>query len=169
MKKSIFIVALAAVFTFTSCKENAADKVNEENVEQTSQAAANAASKSEEAPGKYPVMTFDKTEHDFGRIAQGTNVEHLFTFTNTGEAPLIISDAKGSCGCTVPTFTKEPVAPGDTGEMLVKFNGSGQNQRTISVNVSTNTQKGTERVSIKAFVEPKDGAKASGLSTNTSK
>ncbi len=100
-------------------------------------------------------MTFDKTEHDFGRIAQGTNVEHLFTFTNTGEAPLVLSDAKASCGCTVPTFTKDPIPPGGKGEMLVKFNGSGQNQRTIPVNVTANTQKGSETVTVKVFVEPK--------------
>lgn len=166
MKNSIFIVALVAAFTFTSCKENASDKVNAENAEN----AELTSSESSENTGNYPVMTFDKTEHDFGTIAQGTNVEHLFTFTNTGEAPLIISDAKGSCGCTVPEFTKDPVAPGEKGEMLVKFNGSGQNQRTISVNVSTNTEKGTERVTIKAFVEPKDGEKpVTNLSANPTK
>ncbi len=167
MKKSIFIVALLAAFTFTSCKENASDKVNAENAEMTS---SESADNTTENTGPHPVMTFDKTEHDFGTIAQGTNVEHKFTFTNTGEAPLIISDAKGSCGCTVPEFTKDPVAPGEKGEMLVKFNGSGQNQRTISVNVSTNTEKGTERVTIKAFVEPKAGENPAGnLSSNPSK
>lgn len=160
MKNSIFIVALLAAFTFTSCKEKASDKVNTEAAasakeEMNAEAVAQGDNTSEAVPGKYPVMTFDKTEHDFGSIPQGTNVEHLFTFTNTGEAPLVLSDAKASCGCTVPTFTKEPIAPGETGEMLVKFNGSGQNQRTIPVNVTANTEKGTERVSIKAFVEPK--------------
>ncbi|MCR9182351.1 MAG: DUF1573 domain-containing protein [Flavobacteriaceae bacterium] len=156
MKKSIFMVALLAAFTFTSCKENAADKVQEENVEAAAQeASAQKEANTQATPGKYPVMTFDKTEHDFGRIAQGTNVEHLFTFTNTGEAPLVLSDAKASCGCTVPTFTKDPIAPGEKGEMLVKFNGSGQNQRTIPVNVTANTQKGNETVTVKVFVEPK--------------
>jgi len=157
MKKSIFMVALLAAFTFNSCKENAADKVQEENVEAAAQTANSQSEAGTQAtPGKYPVMTFDKTEHDFGRIAQGTQVEHLFTFTNTGEAPLVLSDAKASCGCTVPTFTKDPIAPGEKGEMLVKFNGSGQNQRTIPVNVTANTQKGTETVTVKVFVEPKN-------------
>lgn len=166
MKKSIFLVALIAAFSFTSCKENAAEKVNEENAEVTAESSENTT----EDAGSYPVMTFDNAEHDFGTIAQGTNVEHLFTFTNTGEAPLIISDAKGSCGCTVPEFTKDPIAPGETGEMLVKFNGSGQNQRTINVNISANTQKGTERVTIKAFVEPKAGEKpVTNLSANPTK
>lgn len=153
MKKSIFAVMLAAAFVFVSCKENAADKVKEGDaltVEVANEQASTMASS-----GKYPVMTFDESEWDFGRVAQGTNVEHLFKFTNTGEAPLILSDAQGSCGCTVPEFTKDPIAPGERGEMLVKFNGSGQNQRNISINITANTQRGTERVTVKAFVEPK--------------
>ena len=154
MKKSIFITALVALITLTSCKENAVDKISTEDLQVAIENAA--------ADGKFPEMTFDKVEHDFGTIAQGTNVEHLFTFTNTGEAPLILSDAKGSCGCTVPEFTKDPVMPGEKGEMLVKFDGSGQNQRTISVNVTTNTQKGTERVTIKAFVDAPEGSNATG-------
>lgn len=153
MKKSIFAVALAVAFIFVSCKENAAEKVNESNAQITSEVVSNDAS-AQSSTGKYPVMTFDEAEFDFGRIAQGTNVEHLFKFTNTGDAPLIVSDASGSCGCTVPSFTKDPVLPGERGEMLVKFNGSGQNQRTISINITANTQTGTERVTVKAFVEP---------------
>lgn len=162
MKNSIFIAALAVAFVFTSCKENAADKVNEENA-QAATAEANAET------GKYPVMTFEESEYDFGTIDQGTPMEHLFVFTNTGDAPLVISDAKGSCGCTVPTFTKDPVAPGAKGEMLVKFNGSGQNQRTITVTVTTNTKAGTEKVNIKAFVTPKAGAPAASNLSATGK
>lgn len=153
MKKSIFAVALMLAFVFVSCKDNAAEKVNENYAEMTTEEVAEVAA-AKASTGKYPVMTFQESEWDFGRIAQGTNVEHLFKFTNTGEAPLIISEAKGSCGCTVPQFTREPIAPGESGEMLVKFNGSGQNQRTISVNITANTERGTERVTIKAFVEP---------------
>lgn len=152
MKKSIFAAMLAVAFVFVSCKENAADKVKENNAltveAATEQASAMASS------GKYPVMTFDESEWDFGTIAQGTHVEHLFKFTNTGDAPLILSDAQGSCGCTVPEFTRDPIAPGERGEMLVKFNGSGQNQRNISINITANTQRGTERVTVKVFVQP---------------
>lgn len=167
MKKSIFAIALAVAFVFVSCKENAAEKVNENNTEMNSQATSNEMSNQENS-GKYPVMTFETKEHDFGRIAQGTNVEHLFKFTNTGEAPLILSDAKASCGCTVPTFTKDPIPPGGEGELLVKFNGSGQNQRTIPVTVTANTQNGTERLTVKVFVEPKEGASgASGLTPSS--
>lgn len=150
MKKSIFIFAIALAFGFTSCKENAAEKVNGENVA--------AAAERDAAPTEFPVMSFEETVFDFGTIEQGTNVEHVFTFTNTGKSPLVIVDAKGSCGCTVPTWPKEPVAPGAKGEMLVKFNGSGKNQVSKTVTITANTQSGKETISIKAFVNPKDGA-----------
>lgn len=150
MKKSILVVAILSAFIFTSCKDNAADKVNEENVA--------AAADREAKAGEYPVMTFEETVHDFGTIDQGTNVEHVFKFTNTGNAPLVIVDAKSSCGCTVPQYTKEPVAPGETGEMLVKFNGSGKNQISKTVTITANTESGKETINIKAFVNAPEGA-----------
>jgi hypothetical protein len=150
MKKSIFILAAVALVAFTSCKENAADKVSEENV-------AAAAERDAEST-KSPVMTFAETEFDFGTIDQGAPQEHVFTFTNTGDADLIIVDAKSSCGCTVPEFTKDPVAPGATGEMLVKFNGTGKNQVSKTVTITANTKAGKETIKIKAFVTPKEGA-----------
>ena len=118
MKNSILAIAVIALFAFTSCKKNAADSVVETNVTQ----AADRDSKT----GEFPVMTFDEKQFDFGEITQGTPVEHIFTYTNTGKSNLVVVNAKSSCGCTVPTFTKEPVAPGEKGEMLVKFNGSGE-------------------------------------------
>jgi hypothetical protein len=159
MKKSLLIIAVLSAFIFTSCKDDASDKVKEENV-------AAAADRDEDA-GKFPVMQFDKTVHDFGTIDQGTAVETMFTFTNTGEAPLVIVDAKSSCGCTVPSYSKEPIAPGATGELLVKFNGSGKNQVSKTVTITANTKTGKETLQIKAFVNPKDGAAAgSPISSN---
>jgi hypothetical protein len=154
MKKSFLIVAVLSVFIFTSCKENAADKVNEENV--------TAAADRDAKAGELPVMTFDESEFDFGEIEGGTAVEHIFKFTNTGNAPLVIVDAKSSCGCTVPEYTKEPVAAGETGELLVKFNGSGKNQVSKTVTITANTAKGKETLVIKAFVNAKEGAAATG-------
>jgi hypothetical protein len=150
MKKSILIVAVLSVFAFTSCKENAADKVSEENV--------TAAADRDAKAGDLPVMTFAENEFDFGTIEGGTEVEHIFKFTNTGKAPLVIVDAKGSCGCTVPSYSKEPVAPGAEGELLVKFNGSGKNQVSKTVTVTANTEAGKETLTIKAFVNAKEAA-----------
>jgi hypothetical protein len=102
----------------------------------------------------FPVMTFEVEEFDFGNLAKGTNVEHVFKFTNTGKAPLVITNASSSCGCTIPSYPKnESIAPGETGEMTVKFDGSGQGQVTKTVTVTANTEKGTQVLRIKAFVE----------------
>jgi hypothetical protein len=149
MKKTLFLAVLVA-FGMTSCKDNAAEKVSADNVA--------AAAERDTQANKYPVMSFTETTYDFGTINQGEAQEHVFTFTNTGEADLVIVDAKSSCGCTVPQYPKTPIAPGETGEMLVKFNGSGKNQVSKTVTVTANTQKGKEMISIKAFITPKDGA-----------
>ncbi len=160
MKKSILILAVLSAFAFTSCKEKASDKVNEENV-------AAAADRDAEAT-KFPVMTFQESEFDFGTIDKGTNVEHEFTFTNTGDAPLVIVNATSSCGCTVPEYSKEAVAPGEQGQLLVKYNGSGVNQVSKTVTIVANTKNGKETLKIKAFVTPKDGASGSSNMLKTS-
>jgi hypothetical protein len=148
MKKGILILAGVFAMTVMSCKDNAAEKVKEENVEIAADRDAKNTS--------YPVMTFTKVEHDFGTINEGDVVEHKFAFTNTGKAPLVIVSAKGSCGCTVPEWPKDPIAPGDTGEMLVKFNSNGKpNQQTKQVTITANTEAGKEIVKIKAMVTPK--------------
>jgi len=161
MKKSLLLVAVLSMFAFNSCKENAADKVTDANV-------AAAADRDAEA-GKFPVMEFAETSFDFGTIEGGTAVEHKFMFTNTGEAPLVIVDAKSSCGCTVPEKPDGPIAPGETGELLVKFNGSGKNQVSKTITITANTQAGKETLTIKAFVNAKEGAAPAGLKVNNSK
>jgi hypothetical protein len=150
MKNSILVVAVMALFAFTSCKKNASESVNDANVSVAADRDSKAA--------VFPVMAFDEKEFDFGEITQGTAVEHIFKFKNTGESNLVIVDAKSSCGCTVPTFTKDPVAPGETGELLVKFNGSGKNQVSKTVTITANTEGGKETLLIKAFVNAKEGA-----------
>jgi uncharacterized cupredoxin-like copper-binding protein len=148
MKKTILLLA-AAVLVF-SCKENATSKIKTENVQ--------VANQRDEAAKKVPVMSFEKTVHDFGMITQGTPQEYTFKFTNTGDAPLVITSATSSCGCTVPSPPKDPIAPGDSGELLVKFNGAGANLVTKDITVTANTAKGREVIKIKAFVNPKDGS-----------
>ncbi len=99
-------------------------------------------------------IQFEKTEHDFGKIKQGDEAEYKFKFTNTGKEPLIIENAQGSCGCTVPSYPKEPVAPGATGEILVKFNSAGKsNAQQKTVTLTANTEPIQTVLTIKAFVE----------------
>jgi len=158
MKKLILVVAVMSAFAFTSCKDNASDKVNEDNVA--------AAADRDAEQGKFPKIEFEESEFDFGTIAQGTPVEHIFKFKNTGEAPLVIVDAKSSCGCTVPEKPDGPIAPGATGELLVKFNGAGKGQVNKTVTVTANTESGKEMIKIKAFVNA-EGVQASGSPMET--
>jgi hypothetical protein len=101
-----------------------------------------------------PVMTFDKLSHDFGTINEGEVVETVFKFTNTGSSDLIILSARGSCGCTVPDYPKDqPIAPGDSAEVTVKFDSNNKpNANNRSVTFTTNTEKGREVVQIRTFV-----------------
>jgi len=142
------MLAIASL-ALTSCKkENAALRIDENTAKKAELAHAEA--------GKIPVIKFANTEHDFGTIAEGTKAEHVYTFTNEGTADLVISDVKASCGCTVPSYTKEPVKPGGSGEIKVTFDSSGKpgNQQK-QVTVTLNTEKGTEVLNFKANVASK--------------
>lgn len=79
------------------------------------------------AQDKYADIKFDATSFDFGKFYSDAGKQtHTFTFTNTGNMPLIINQAVTSCGCTVSTYTREPVAPGKTGKVNVTYNGLGK-------------------------------------------
>lgn len=107
----------------------------------------------EKPDGPIPTIQFEQELHDFGTIKDGDVVEHIFTFTNTGEAPLIISDAKATCGCTVPEWPKQPIAVGESGEMKVRFNSKNKpGIQNKTVTLTANTWPTTQRVRIKANV-----------------
>jgi len=154
MKKVILGLSALCMVAFTSCKEeNASSKINSENVA--------AAAERDAASSEFPVISFEETEHDFGTIVNGTPVETKFKYTNTGDSPLVVSNIKSTCGCTVPSdWNKDPIAPGDSAEFTVKFNGKGNNQVSKSITLTTNTEKGSEVVKIKAFIEPDPNAPA---------
>ncbi|THH40291.1 DUF1573 domain-containing protein [Neolewinella litorea] len=85
-------------------------------------------------------MTFEQTEIDYGTIQQNADPYRTFTFTNTGTQPLIITNAVGSCGCTVPSYSKAPVAPGESGEIKVRYAtdrlGKFRKRVTLTTNLS---------------------------------
>ncbi len=86
-------------------------------------------------------IKFDKKVHDYGQFAETDGPQACtFTFTNIGDAPLIINQAVASCGCTVPEYTKEPIMPGKSGELKVTYNGAGKfpGQFKKSITVRTN-------------------------------
>ena len=146
MKKFLILSLSALALIFTACGGNTEKK----------EAAASAVeASSAKAVSNAPVMTFNKTIHDFGTIQEGERVETLFTFTNTGKSDLVIVDARGSCGCTVPEYPKNtPIAPGATGQIRVSFDSSNKpNLQQKTVTISANTDSGRETIRIKAMVQ----------------
>lgn len=99
-------------------------------------------------------VKFADVAHNFGSIQQDSKNTKIFKFTNTGTEPLIIEDAKGSCGCTVPKFPKEPIKPGETGEIEVVYSpGKQQGAQTKTVTITANTNPITTTLNISANVE----------------
>ena len=146
MKKYLILSLASIALTLTACGENTDKKEARATAVEASSA---------KAVSNAPVMTFDKTIHDFGSIQEGQRVETLFTFTNTGKSDLVISDARGSCGCTVPEYPKNtPIAPGGTGQIRVSFDSSNKpNLQQKTVTISANTDSGRETIRIKAMVQ----------------
>ena len=104
-----------------------------------------------------PVITFEKTEHDFGKINEADGrVSVVFEFKNEGMAPLVLSNVRASCGCTTPTWTKEPVEPGQKGSITVTYNPNGRPGRfQKTVTITSNATEPSKRVYIKGEVIPK--------------
>ena len=150
MKKILtFCIALNFI-VFAACNDNNAKKINSSSTDISPEVSANSNSNAS------PVMTFEKTSHDFGTINEGDQVTTKFSFTNTGDSDLIIVDARGSCGCTVPDYPKNtPIQPGKSATITVNFdsnNKPGVQQK--SVTLSANTSAGREMLRIKANVTP---------------
>ncbi len=101
-------------------------------------------------------IQFSETQFDFGTIQQGDVVRHGFEFMNTGTVPLIIQSAKASCGCTVPSYPKEPIAPGAKGVVQVQFTTAGkQGLQNKNITVSSNANPPVSVLNINANVLPK--------------
>ena len=132
MKKSIFIAILS--IGFVACNETASSKIDATKQKTRTQVTLDQVDTPVDAK-----MEFEETEWNFGEIIQGESVDYAFKFTNTGSEPLIISNAKGSCGCTVPVWPREPVAPGESGVVDVKFNSTGKKgKQSKKVTLTTN-------------------------------
>lgn len=98
----------------------------------------------EEDDSKEVIMSFEDSKYDFGEIIQGEKISHSFTFTNTGDAPLIISSVRATCGCTVPTWSKEPIEPGDSEEIKVVFDSEGKSgTQTKDITIISNAVPNT--------------------------
>ena len=150
MKNFLSCMILILFGAFISCQESAAKKINGTATVEATQVS------SSKSTTDGPVMTFNKTTHDFGTINEGDKVTTEFSFTNTGSADLIIVDARGSCGCTVPKYPKNTaIKPGQSETITVSFDSSNKpGMQQKSVTLSANTSSGREMLRIKANVTP---------------
>tara|TARA_R110001592_G_scaffold131477_1_gene345263 strand:- start:16709 stop:17230 length:522 start_codon:yes stop_codon:yes gene_type:complete len=162
MKKILLSAIVLSGLVAVSC-DNAASKIKSGETASTStenNASANAQSNNAmetqvNTNGALPVFSFNEENHDFGTIEEGVIAKHDFEFTNTGDAPLIITNASGSCGCTVPSWPREPIAPGETGKIHVEFNSNGRTgNQTKTVTLSSNTVPNKKVLRISAQVNP---------------
>ena len=103
-------------------------------------------------PSAMAKFKWEETTHNFGKINQGKPVSNEFLFTNPCITPLVISNVKGSCGCTVTSYTKEPIAPGKTGNVKATFNAAAAGSFNKSVRVTANVEGGNETLFIKGEV-----------------
>lgn len=158
------VAVLALAITVSSC-QNANDDVRDaarQTVETVTPANPAAAQAPAVAVPTGPVTTMAFQENgtfDFGTVTEGEIVSHTFSFKNTGSEPLIISDAKGSCGCTVPSKPTAPIAPGEDGEITVQFNSKNKKgARNQKVTVTANTNPAQTFIYLTGTVNPDPNA-----------
>ncbi|NJN27670.1 MAG: DUF1573 domain-containing protein [Cyclobacteriaceae bacterium] len=152
-------VSMVLVFACTSKKQENNIKSLErriaelENKSNTTTQNESAGSDEESNMSEYAQMTFEMTEYDFGSVKEGDIVDYTFKFTNTGENMLVISKATATCGCTVPEWPKEPIKPGESGEIRVKFDSKGRKDlQTKYVNINANTKPEVTRLKLSGNV-----------------
>lgn len=105
---------------------------------------------------KVPKLEFEYTEFDFGDISDQKIVSHTFKFRNTGKTPLVIAHVRGTCGCTVPHWPKEPIPAGGSGDIEIRFDPSGKTGlQSKPVAITANTLPNTTNISILANIIPK--------------
>ena len=189
--KKLSLILFAAMLSFVACKDSKVSEESKESLTPTETATSAPTAEAAPAPtgtavvnpegatpsaamneptatppvptGPITTIKFAETVFDYGTVKDGEKVKHVYKFTNTGKEPLIISDAKGSCGCTVPDWPREPIAPGKSGEIKVEFDsknkgtveGSNQSKR---VTITANTDPAQSYLTIKGIVKKDKGA-----------
>jgi hypothetical protein len=176
------ILAFASLIAMTSCKEKAADDANTapDAAEATATPAStdpaamavtdpaatdpNAAAAATPVPtGPLTSIKFEQDEYDWGTVMDGEKVTKIFKFKNTGKEPLIITKANASCGCTVPDWPKDAIAPGKSGEIKVVYDSKGKGavggkDDSKRVTITANTDPADTYLTIKGKVDKKADA-----------
>ena len=170
----LMVAGLGIALAFTSCKDKSetADAANATPEVAAADAQAMtidpatgqpvAATEQPYVPtGPLTAIKFDNDTHDWGKVMDGETVTHVFKFKNTGKEPLVINNAKGSCGCTVPEWPKEPIAPGGSGEIKVVFDSKGKGavggkDDSKRVTITANTDPVDTYLTIKGKIDKKE-------------
>jgi len=141
------IIFIFSVLAISSCNHGSDKYISSDVVNNTNTANGKADN------GNLPVIKFEEEVHDFGKLMEGETVAYSFKFKNTGKSDLIIADVSTSCGCTVPSYSKDPIHAGKSGEIKVSFNSLGKRGfQTKNIVIVANTQPNTTVVKIKAQV-----------------
>ncbi len=162
------LILLIVVAAFTACNDKDAEKkiaalearLSElEGGKKTGPTLSQSPATPEVKPeGPLPAIAFETTDHDFGTINEGEKVTYTYKLKNTGDAPLIIQDAKPSCGCTVPEWTKIPIPVGGEGFVKAEFDSKGKpNVQNKTITVTANTWPKQTTLKFKAMVTPQAG------------
>ena len=144
MKKVLVLVAAAAFFAACN-NQNASTETATDTTAVAVTDTANA-----------PVFNFEQNSYDFGQVSEGEKVSHDFKFTNTGNTPLVITDARASCGCTKPEYPASPVAPGESGTIHVVFDSQGRlGMQNKVITIVANTVPSTIELNLVGEVKEK--------------
>lgn len=152
MKQFFLLIAVAMLAVALPAQEMAEKKADtrkadmQENAEKAEPAGENVDG---------PVLTLDNDVVDYGEIEQGSEPLRKVSFTNTGNAPLVISNAKGSCGCTVPTWPREPIAPGESADIEIRYDTKRTGSINKRVTLTTNDATGNYVIRVVGHISQK--------------
>lgn len=145
MKKIVILAFAFSVFIACENKQRTDNQTIEDNQKALQPTA-----------DKFPVMEIDSAQVDLGTITQGDTIMHVYNFKNTGNMPLVLSNVSASCGCTTPSYSKDPVAPGERGFITVKFNSKGKEgklNKTVTAYANTKPSENTVAFKIEVLVK----------------
>lgn len=164
MKNLVKVLPIVAALSFVACKK---EQTTEQVATSDSSAIAPTVSDSAAVPASGGVATtpastsptttiaFSESDFKFGKIKKGDKVEHVYEVTNTGTNPLVISEVKPACGCTVPDYTKDPILPGQKGKITLKFDSSSfDGMVNKQAEVFANVEKSPIVLSFSAEIQP---------------
>ena len=153
MFKNLLLISTVFIFISLSCNQkketlpNGEEKVSPEIIDNPATASGETYS---DKPAEFK---FEETNHHFGDINAGEIVSYEFKFINSGGKDLVITQATGSCGCTVPEYSKEPIKPGGSGKIKVTFNSEGKSgMQSKTVTILANTIPNTKVLTISAEI-----------------